>query len=184
MAPVSVRSGNQRSAMGNHVAMWLAKLPVDEADPAARLAAMSAETMKLKTTDQAYGAASLVRLSAGAPITLVSMASRLATGARPFNMTVTNIPGPQFPMYLLDAKMVEQYPLVPLWHGHGLGIALFSYDGTIYWGFNGDYDIMEDIDDFVDAIDVSSNSFLRWRGAATSCRCGRRPGPTPRSAQR
>ena len=160
MAPVSVRSGNQRSAMGNHVAMWLAKLPVDEADPAARLAAMSAETMKLKTTDQAYGAASLVRLSAGAPITLVSMASRLATGARPFNMTVTNIPGPQFPMYLLDAKMVEQYPLVPLWHGHGLGIALFSYDGTIYWGFNGDYDIMEDIDDFVDAIDVSFKQLL------------------------
>jgi diacylglycerol O-acyltransferase len=160
MAPVSVRSTSQRSAMGNHVAMWLAQLPVDEPDPAARLAAVSAETMKLKTTDQAYGAAALVRLSAGTPITLVSLASRLAASARPFNLTVTNVPGPQFPMYLLDAKMLEQYPLVPLWHGHGIGVALFSYDGTLFWGFNGDYDIMDEMDEFVTSIDRAFQELL------------------------
>ncbi len=90
----------------------------------------------------------------------MSLASRLAAGARPFNLTVTNVPGPQFPMYLLDAKMLEQYPLVPLWHGHGVGIALFSYDGTLFWGFNGDYDIMEEMDEFVEAVGYAFRELL------------------------
>lgn len=175
MAPVSVRTTSQRSAMGNHVAMWIAKLPVSEPDPSARLAAVSAETMKLKTSDQAYGAASLVRLSAGTPVTLVSMASRLAAGARPFNLTVTNVPGPQFPMYLLEAKMVEQYPLVPLWHGHGVGIALFSYNGTIYWGFNGDYDIMEEIEEFVAAIKAAFDELLELARAGDAVPLRQKP---------
>jgi WS/DGAT/MGAT family acyltransferase len=152
MAPVSVRAPGQRSTMGNQVAMWLLNLPVDVADPRERLRRVHDETVKLKETDQALGAASLVRLSAGAPATLVSLASRLAQGARPFNMTVTNIPGPQFPLYMLEARLLAQYPLVPLWHSHGVGIALFSYDGGMMWGFNADYDLMEDLDEFVAAV--------------------------------
>ena len=105
MAPVSVRSPNQRGTLGNQVAMWLASLPVAEADPEARLAAVALETENLKQTDQALGAATLVRMSSGAPSTLVSLASRLATGARPFNMTVTNVPGPQFPFFLLESRL-------------------------------------------------------------------------------
>ncbi|NND02326.1 MAG: wax ester/triacylglycerol synthase family O-acyltransferase [Acidimicrobiia bacterium] len=160
MAPVSVRSPSQRGTLGNQVAMWIVSMPVDEPDATARLEAVQSETMKLKMTDQALGAASLVQMSSGAPSTLVSMASRLATGARPFNMTVTNVPGPQFPMHLLGAKLIRQYPLVPLWHGHGVGIALFSYDGEICWGFNADYDVMEDLDGFVSAIEESFQELL------------------------
>ena len=93
-----------------------------------------------------------MRLSAGAPATLVSMASRLATGVRPFNMTVTNVPGPQFPLYMLGARMLESYALVPLWQSHGVGIALFSYAGVVHWGFNADYDIVPDLDEFADAM--------------------------------
>ncbi|NIT98484.1 MAG: DUF1298 domain-containing protein, partial [Actinobacteria bacterium] len=115
---------------------------VGEADPVARFAAVRAETDRLKRTDQALGAATLVRLSAGAPLTLVSLASRLAAGARPFNMTVTNVPGPQFPLYLLGSRLLATYPLVPLWEGHGAGVALFSYAGTLYWGFNADWDVV------------------------------------------
>ena len=160
MAPVSVRSPSQRGTLGNQVAMWIVSMPVGEAGAAARLEYVQAETMKLKMTDQALGAASLVQMSSGAPSTLVSMASRLATGARPFNMTVTNVPGPQFPMYLLGAKLIRQYPLVPLWHGHGVGIALFSYDGEICWGFNADYDVMEELDGFVAAVEESFQELL------------------------
>jgi WS/DGAT/MGAT family acyltransferase len=155
MAPVSVRSLSDRGTMGNQVAMWLASLPVGEPDPVARLEAVKRETMKLKTTDQALGAATLVSLSAGAPATLVSLASRLASGARPFNMTVTNVPGPQVPLYFLGAELVAQYPLVPLWHGHGIGVALFSYNGSVAWGFNSAYDVVPDVDGFAAAVEAS-----------------------------
>jgi len=155
MAPVSVRSQDQRGTLGNQVAMWLVPLAVSEPDPAARLAAVRAETNRLKRTDQALGAASLARLSAGAPLTLVSLASRLASNARPFNMTVTNVPGPQFPLYLLRSRLVATYPLVPLWAGHGAGIALFSYAGTVYWGFNADWDIVDDLPMLVGDVEAS-----------------------------
>ena len=178
MAPVSVRSPSQRGTLGNQVAMWLASLPVAEADPAARLAAVAAETENLKRTDQALGAASIVRMSSGAPSTLVSLASRLATGARPFNMTVTNVPGPQFPFYLLESQLLDQYPLVPLWNGHGVGIALFSYNGEVSWGFNADYDVMYDLEAFVAAIQASFEDLLTLARGGTAATASRAPKPT------
>ncbi len=165
MAPVSVRGKDQRGTLGNQVAMWLVALPVSEADPLKQYEHVTNSTRHLKETNQALGAATLVRLSAGAPATLVSMASRLAAGVRPFNMTVTNVPGPQFPLYLLGSKLVASYPLVPLWQGHGVGVALFSYAGTVYWGFNADYDIVPDVDQFAEAM---NQAFADLHAAATS----------------
>jgi WS/DGAT/MGAT family acyltransferase len=149
MAPVSVRAEDQRGQMGNQVAMWLVTLPIAEPDPVEQLRLVAEETLNLKMTDQALGAATLVQLSAGTPVTLLSLATRLAANARPFNITVTNVPGPQFPLYLLGSKLLVQYPLVPLWEYHGVGIALFSYDGIVAWGFNADRDVMFDLHDFV-----------------------------------
>ncbi|MDJ0496808.1 MAG: wax ester/triacylglycerol synthase family O-acyltransferase [Acidimicrobiia bacterium] len=169
MAPVSVRSFDQRGTLGNHVAMWLVSLPVSRPDPLEQLEQVRQATQRLKETDQALGAATLVRLSAGAPATLVSMASRLAAGVRPFNMTVTNVPGPQFPLYLLEAEMLESYALVPLWQAHGVGVALFSYAGTVFWGFNADYDVLPDVDEFALAMEAA---FSDLHAAAVS---GRRP---------
>ena len=146
MAPVSVRPNARSGELGNHVAMWLVSLPIDKADPIERLAAIKRETMHLKQTEQAMGAQTIVAASGGAPHTLVSLGARLATGVRPFNMTVTNVPGPQFPMYLLEARLVGQYPVVPLFHRHGVGLALFSYDGTVAWGINADWDVLPDTD--------------------------------------
>jgi len=177
MAPVSVRSQDQRGTLGNQVAMWLVSLPVGEPDPIARLEAVKEATRHLKETNQALGAATLVRLSAGAPATLVSMASRLATGVRPFNMTVTNVPGPQFPLYLLESEMLESYPLVPLWHGHGVGLALFSYAGSVFWGFNADYDLLPDVDAFARAIE---DAFAELRSATTGPAPSRRKRPKSR----
>jgi WS/DGAT/MGAT family acyltransferase len=168
MAPVSVRTAGEAGAMGNQVAMWLASLPIAEPDPVSRLAAVSEETTKLKRTDQALGAATLVRLSAGAPTTLLSLASRLATNARPFNMTVTNVPGPQFPLYLLGSKLLATYPLVPLWQEHGAGIALFSYDGTLFWGFNADWDVVPDLRALIEAVAASFGELREAAAAVTA----------------
>jgi WS/DGAT/MGAT family acyltransferase len=156
MAPVSVRSADQRGQLGNQVAMWLVSLPLDEPDPVKRLKRIQQETRTLKESDQALGASSLVQLSAGAPSTLVALGARLAAGtARPFNMTVTNVPGPQFPLYLLGARLLVEIPLVPLWAQHGLGLAQFSYDGTLAWGLNADRDLVPDLRHFGDAIQSS-----------------------------
>jgi WS/DGAT/MGAT family acyltransferase len=168
MAPVSVRTAGEAGAMGNQVALWLASLPIAEPDPVSRLAAVSEETTKLKRTDQALGAATLVRLSAGAPTTLLSLASRLATNARPFNMTVTNVPGPQFPLYLLGSKLLATYPLVPLWQEHGAGIALFSYDGTLFWGFNADWDVVPDLRALIEAVAASFGELREAAAAVTA----------------
>jgi diacylglycerol O-acyltransferase / wax synthase len=148
MAPVSVRGRDDRMTLGNQVAMWLVALPLDEPDPVSQHAIVVEETRMLKETNQALGASTLVELSAGAPSTLVSLGVRLAANVRPFNMTVTNVPGPQFPLYLYDARMLATYPFVPLWETHGVGIALFSYAGSVDWGLNGDYGLLYDIEEF------------------------------------
>jgi diacylglycerol O-acyltransferase len=144
MAPVSVRTRDERGTMGNKVAMWLLTLPIGEPDPAQRLAAVTQATKELKETEQALGASTIVSLSTGAPAALVSLAARLASRARPFNMTVTNVPGPQFPLYLAGSPMIATYPLVPLWQSHGVGIAMFSLLGRVFIGLNTDRDLIAD----------------------------------------
>lgn len=144
MAPVSVRTRDDRGTLGNKVAMWLLTLPIGEPDPAKRLVEVREATKELKDTEQALGASTIVSLSTGAPATLVSLAARLASLARPFNMTVTNVPGPQFPLYMAGSPMLATYPLVPLWQSHGVGIAMFSLMGRIYIGLNTDRDLIED----------------------------------------
>ncbi|MBW2471254.1 MAG: DUF1298 domain-containing protein, partial [Deltaproteobacteria bacterium] len=161
MNPVSTRTEDQRGKLGNQVAMWLVELPIDEPDPAKRYESIKAATNNLKETNQALGAATLVELSSGTPITLLSLANRVVgPKIRPFNMTVTNIPGPQFPMYLLESQMLANYPMVPLWAQHGVGIALFSYNGRLLWGIQADYDTLPDSDAFLDAIHSSFAELL------------------------
>jgi diacylglycerol O-acyltransferase len=156
MNPVSTRGASQQGQMGNQVAMWLVDLPISQPDPAIRYETIKETTANLKETNQALGAATLVELSSGTPLTLLSMASRyVGPRIRPFNMTVTNIPGPQFPMYLLEARMIANYPMVPLWAQHGIGVALFSYNGRLLWGVQADYDTLPDAEDFVSALHTS-----------------------------
>lgn len=156
MNPVSTRSADQRGKLGNQVAMWLVDLPIGEPDPAKRYGIVRESTQNLKETNQALGAATIVELSSGTPITLLSLANRLVgPKLRPFNMTVTNIPGPQFPMYLLESEMLANYPMVPLWAQHGVGVALFSYNGRLCWGIQADYDTLPDSSVFIEAIHSS-----------------------------
>lgn len=160
MVPVSVRDRAGNGDMGNQVAMWLVGLHLGEPDPVARLAAIRAETLHLKRTKQAQGAASLVAAASGTPVTLLSLGLKAAADLRPFNMTITNVPGPQFPLYLGESRMLATYPLVPLWQYHGLSIALFSYSGTINWGVVADYDLVPDIDKFLACLRESEAGLL------------------------
>lgn len=166
MNPVSTRSTDQTGQLGNQVAMWLVDFPVDLEDPLDRYAKITVETQHLKETNQALGAATIVELSSGTPITLLSLANRVVgPRIRPFNMTVTNIPGPQFPMYLLESQMLANYPMVPLWAQHGLGVALFSYNGMLLWGVQADYDTLPDSDSFLERI---HESFAELRDLAAA----------------
>ncbi len=157
MNPVSTRAPDQRGALGNQVAMWLVPLPISEPDPVTRHRQIRQTTARLKSTNQALGAATLVELSRGTPLTLISIANRVVGPMiRPFNMTVTNVPGPQFPMFLLEARMLANYPIVPLWSQHGLGLALFSYDGRLFWGIHADFDAIPDTDRVASAITAAT----------------------------
>ncbi len=150
--PVSVRGDGERGAPGNRVSSMIAQLPVAETDPRRRLRAVSRVMGDLKKSRQALGADVLTSVSDWTAPTLVSVAMRLAFRNRASNLVVTNVPGPQVPLFLLGARMVEAYPVVPLFEGQGLGIALFSYAGGLYWGFNADWDLFPDLHDFARAI--------------------------------
>jgi WS/DGAT/MGAT family acyltransferase len=149
-APVSVRSEGERSQLGNRVSSWIVRLPVGEPDPRARLAAIHAETQRLKASRQALGVDLMMRVAEWTPPVLLSLGARAASG--PIHSIVTNVPGPQFPLYMLGARLLEMVPVVPLLDGMGLGIALFSYDGRLHWGFHADYQLVPDLAKLVERV--------------------------------
>jgi diacylglycerol O-acyltransferase / wax synthase len=152
MVPVSVRADVERGALGNRVAAMMAPLPVWCQDPVARLDIVREELKGLKSGGQAVGAQVLTELSGFAPSTVMGQASRVMARQRFFNVVVTNVPGPQIPLYLAGRRMIDPFPMVPLAKNQGLGIALLSYAGRINFGLVGDYDVMWDLDDFADDV--------------------------------
>jgi diacylglycerol O-acyltransferase / wax synthase len=150
MVPVSVRADVERGALGNRVAAMMAPLPVWCQDPVARLDIVREELKGLKSGGQAVGAQVLTELSGFAPSTVMGQASRVMARQRFFNVVVTNVPGPQIPLYLAGRRMIDPFPMVPLAKNQGLGIALLSYAGRINFGLVGDFDLMYDLDDFAD----------------------------------
>ncbi len=101
-------------------------------------------------------------------------AQRLASSSSPYNLMVTNIPGPQIPLYLCGALLRSTYGCVPLVENTALGIALMSYNGTLSWGFNSDYDLMPDLDAFVSGVADSFAELQRAAGLAAPARSRRR----------
>jgi diacylglycerol O-acyltransferase / wax synthase len=155
MVPVSVRADVERGALGNRVAAMMAPLPVWCEDPVARLDIVSEELKGLKSGGQAVGAQVLTELSGFAPATVMDQASRLMSRQRFFNLVITNVPGPQIPLYLAGRRMVDPFPMVPLVKNQALGVALLSYAGRINFGLVGDYDAMWDLDDFANDVEES-----------------------------
>jgi diacylglycerol O-acyltransferase / wax synthase len=155
MVPVSVRADVERGALGNRVAAMMAPLPVWCQDPVARLDIVREELKGLKSGGQAVGAQVLTELSGFAPYTVMGQASRLMSRQRFFNVVITNVPGPQIPLYLAGRRMIDPFPMVPLAKNQALGVALLSYAGRINFGLVGDYDAMWDLDDFANGVQES-----------------------------
>ena len=147
--PVNVRAPEERTRMGNRVSAWLASLPLHERDPRRRFVAVHNMTADLKASRQARGAEALLELAEWAGPTLFGLGVQMVGLMQPYNIIVTNVAGPQVPLYLLGAQMVAGYPVVPLFENQGLGVALFSYNGQLCWGFNADWDLVPDLHDFV-----------------------------------
>jgi WS/DGAT/MGAT family acyltransferase len=167
MVPVSVRSKEQRGALGNQVAAMWAPLPVGVENPAECLRQIVTAMADLKESGQAVGAQVLTNLAGFAPPTILSQAARLQARQPFFNLVVTNVPGPQFALYVLGRRLHVLYPVVPLAQRQALGIAVMSYDGHLGFGLLGDYDALPKLEDI--ALD------LEWAIASLARAAGVRP---------
>ena len=179
MVPVSVRADVERGALGNRVAAMWAQLPVGIGDPVERLHRISESMEEVKHSGQAVGAQVLTALTGFAPPTILSQAVRLQARQRLFNLVVTNVPGPQIPLYLLGRQLEAIFPMVPLAKNTALGIAIMSYNGQLNFGLAGDYDALADIETLADQLRASIAELV----AAASSPVKRRPGARARRSQ-
>jgi diacylglycerol O-acyltransferase len=160
LVPVSVRRQDQRHTLGNQLTVMRAPLPVYIEEPVARLRFIRAAMDGLKESKQAVGAATLAAVNSLAPPTILAQASRLNFSTRLFNLLVTNIPGPQMPLYLLGRQLEDLFPVAFLPENHALAIAIMSYNGRLDYGLLGDYDAMPDIDLVAEGIGVALEELL------------------------
>jgi diacylglycerol O-acyltransferase len=165
LVPVNVRPPADRHKLGNRVAMLLTELPIAERDPARRLQRVIEAMETRKRSGQVRGSELLEELSDWTAPAVLNQVIRRAARLRAFNLVVTNVPGPAEALYLCGAPLLEAYPVVPLYSNQALGIALFSYHGGLYWGFNSDWDRIPDLHDLVDGLALE---FQELRKAARS----------------
>jgi diacylglycerol O-acyltransferase len=160
LVPVSVRTGDDRNTLGNQLTVMRGPLPVYIDDPVTRLRVVSEAMDGLKESKQALGAATIAAVNNLAPPTILAQASRLQFSTRLFNLLVTNIPGPQFPLYVLGRELQDVYPLAFLPENHALAVAIMSYNGRLEYGLLGDFDALPDIDLIAGGIEASLAELL------------------------
>jgi WS/DGAT/MGAT family acyltransferase len=155
LVPVSIRTEDERGELGNRLTVMRGPLPVYLEDPIRRLRVVTQQMEGLKRSKQALGAEVITRFNDFAPMTLLAQASRLNFSTRLFNLIVTNVPGPQLPLYVLGREMEEVFPIAFLPANHGLAVAIISYNGRIGFGLLADYDSVEDVATVAEGIDES-----------------------------
>ena len=165
LVPVSVRAAAEHGALGNRVAAMWAPLPVGEVDPVARLLQISRAMDGVKESGQAIGAQMLTELTGFAPPTIVAQAARLQVRQRLFNVVVTNVPGPQFPLFMLGRRLHSAFPMVPLAANQALGIAIMSYDGQLDFGLNADFDAIDDLEAVAEHLRAAIDELVEAAGA-------------------
>ena len=146
LVPVSIRAEDEHGNLGNRLTAMRGPLPVYIEDPVRRLQVISEEMAGLKESKQALGAEMISRFNDFAPPTLLAQAARINFSTRLFNLLVTNVPGPQIPLYVLGRELEEVFPVAFLPQNHRLAVAIMSYHGKIGFGLLADYDSMEDIE--------------------------------------
>lgn len=160
MVPVSIRNEADASAMGNQVSNLIVPLPIDEADPWVRLEHIIEITRELKKSDPALRFDDLSQLIDLVPPPLLGPVFRRGSQSTPANLAVSNLPGPRIPVYLLGARQLEMFPVLPLIGNQALGIALMSYDDSLCWGFNSDWDAMPDLHELVERLEAGHDELM------------------------
>jgi WS/DGAT/MGAT family acyltransferase len=160
LVPVSIRTADEHHQLGNRIAAMRGPLPVYCDDPLTCLERVRQSMEGLKESKQALGAEVISGLEDFAPPTLLAQASRLNFSTRLFNVIVTNVPGPQFPLYLLGRELEELIPIAFLPENHALAIAIMSYNGRLDFGLLADYDAMPDVDDLALFLEDSLTELL------------------------
>jgi diacylglycerol O-acyltransferase / wax synthase len=192
MVPVSVRSPDERGTYNNRVSAMFAQLPVGIADPVERLDSIRTQMEGLKESKQAVAGEVLTSLTGFAPPMLLSLGTRafMRLPQRSLNTVTTNVPGPQFPLYAAGRRMLEAFPYVPLAGTVRIGIAIFSYDGTLNFGVTGDYDSANDIgvlaggieSGLAELLDIAESTGKAAKTAAKGAKRSRRA-PKPAGAK-
>ena len=173
LVPVSVRTQTDHGTLGNRLTVMRGPLPVYIRDPLARLRFVKKAMDGLKESKQAVGAATLAAVNNLAPPTILAQASRLNFSTRLFNLIVTNIPGPQMPLYVLGHELEDLFPIAFLPRGHALAVAIMSYNGRLEYGLLADYDALPDVDLIAQGIDEALAELL----AVARAKEGRQPAP-------
>jgi WS/DGAT/MGAT family acyltransferase len=193
MVPVSVRAEVERGALGNRVAAMWAPLPVGLTDPIQRMLTLRRAMDGIKDSGQAVGAQVLTQLTGFAPPTIMAQAARLQARQRLFNLVVTNVPGPQMPLYVAGRELERIYPMVPLAENTALGIAIMSYNGQLNFGLVADYDALADLESLADDLRASIDELVAAaepetagarRARATASRKGDGKEPSPPAPSR
>jgi WS/DGAT/MGAT family acyltransferase len=146
MVPVNIRDAAKRLELGNEITSLFVELPVAIPDPIRRYTAQVEQAETLKSGSQATGSRALIDLSGHAPPILHTFLARALYSTRLFNVTITNVPGPQIPLYAFGSRMRAIWPIVPLAAEHALGLAVFSYDGRLFFCYNGDPESVAELD--------------------------------------
>jgi diacylglycerol O-acyltransferase / wax synthase len=182
LVPVSVRAEHERGTLNNRVSGMFPGLPVSIDDPAERLASISAQLSMLKESKQAVAGDALARLAGFAPPMLLALGARLAarTPQRALQTVTTNVPGPQYPLYVAGRRMVYSYPYVPIMGSVRISIAIFSYCGRLFFGITGDYDTVADIDVLRDGIESGMRELVAAAGGRPRAASHPRKRPVPR----
>ncbi|MEA2495722.1 MAG: diacylglycerol O-acyltransferase / wax synthase [Thermoleophilaceae bacterium] len=168
--PVSIRSDDEHDRLGNRIAVLRAPLPVYARDPVERLRIVRESMQGVKDSKQALAAQVIAGLEDFAPPTILSMASRMNWSTRLFNMIVTNVPGPQFPIYLQGRELLELVPVAFLPENYALTIAAMSYNGKLDFSLLGDYDAMPDIELVGEYVEEALDELLEAAGKPPSNR--------------
>jgi diacylglycerol O-acyltransferase / wax synthase len=161
LVPVSIRTEDDQGQLGNRIAAMRGPLPVYVEDPVRRLEAVREAMEGIKSSKQALGAEVIARFNDFAPPTLLAQASRINFSTRLFNLIVTNVPGPQIPLYVLGRELEDVFPVAFLPENHALAVAIISYNGGVGYGLLADYDAMEDVEMIAEGIEASTAELLR-----------------------
>ncbi len=175
MVPVNVRQASEHLELGNKITSLFVELPVDVDDPAERFAAVSRHALALKSGSAGVGGSTVMDALSHAPPALHAVAARSLFSPRLFNVTITNVPGPQIPLFAFGSRMREVLPLVPLFSDHTLGVAIVSYDGGLVFGLNADARAVPDLDVAVEGLATSLDELRALAGVSRATAARARP---------